>query len=41
MPEKLIDNIFTYDSYRYVPENLKLEWKTLYNYYDEIKHSFF
>ena len=33
MPEKLIDNIFTYDSYRYVPENLKLEWKTLYNYY--------
>ena len=33
MPEKLIDNIFTYDSYRYVPENLRLEWKTLYNYY--------
>ena len=33
MSKKLIDNIFTYDSYRYVPEDLKLEWKTLYNYY--------
>ena len=33
MSKKLIDNVFTYDSYRYVPEELKLEWKTLYNYY--------
>ena len=33
MSKKLIDNVFTYDSYRYVPEDLKLEWKTLYNYY--------
>ena len=28
---KLIDNIFDYDSYRYVPNELKAEWKTLYN----------
>ena len=30
---KLIDNIFDYDSYRYVPNELKAEWKTLYNLY--------
>ena len=30
---KLIDNIFDYDSYRYVPNQLKAEWKTLYNLY--------
>ena len=30
---RLIDNIFDYDSYRYVPNQLKAEWKTLYNLY--------
>ena len=33
MSKKLIDNIFDYDSYRYVPQELKAEWKTLYNLY--------
>jgi len=33
MSEKLIDNIFDYKSYRYIPENLKAEWKNLYNLY--------
>ena len=33
MSNNLIDNIFDYNSYRYVPESLKLEWKTLYNLY--------
>ena len=33
MSQKLIDNIFDYDSYRYVPQELKSEWKTLYNLY--------
>lgn len=30
---KLIDNVFDYDSYRYIPNELKAEWKTLYNLY--------
>ena len=30
---KLIDNVFDYDSYRYIPNDLKAEWKTLYNLY--------
>lgn len=33
MSDSLIDNIFDYNSYRYVPESLKSEWKTLYNLY--------
>ena len=33
MSNSLIDNIFNYKSYRYVPEQLKSEWKTLYNLY--------
>ncbi len=33
MSKKLIDNIFDYDAYRYVPQDLKAEWKTLYNLY--------
>ena len=33
MSNNLIDNIFYYNSYRYVPESLKSEWKTLYNLY--------
>lgn len=33
MSNNLIDNIFDYNSYRYVPESLKSEWKTLYNLY--------
>ena len=33
MSKNLIDNIFDYDSYRYVPQDLKAEWKTLYNLY--------
>ena len=24
---KLIDNVFDYDSYRYIPNELKAEWK--------------
>ena len=31
MSNNLIDNIFDYNSYRYVPEELKVEWKNLYN----------
>lgn len=30
---ELIDNIFEYKAYRYVPSELRLEWKTLYNLY--------
>lgn len=33
MSNNLIDNIFDYNSYRYVPEELKVEWKNLYNLY--------
>ena len=33
MSNNLIDNIFDYDSYRYVSEPLKTEWKSLYNLY--------
>ena len=29
----MIDNVFDYKNYRYVPINLRMEWKTLYNLY--------
>lgn len=29
----MIDNIFDYKNYRYVPIELRMEWKTLYNLY--------
>lgn len=35
---KLIDNVFDYDTIRYVPVNIQNEWKNLYNLY---KGSFF
>ena len=28
-----IDGIFEYKSYRYIPNDLRKEWKTLYNIY--------
>jgi len=28
-----IDGVFEYKSYRYIPYNLRNEWKTLYNFY--------
>ena len=30
---KLIDNVFDYDTIRYVPVNIQNEWKNLYNLY--------
>ena len=29
----MIDSIFDYKNYRYVPIELRMEWKTLYNLY--------
>jgi len=29
----MIDNVFNYKNYRYVPIDLRMEWKTLYNLY--------
>jgi hypothetical protein len=41
----MIDNVFDYKNYRYVPINLRMEWKTLYNLYSgdyfNIQHKLF
>lgn len=41
----MIDNVFDYKNYRYVPIDLRMEWKTLYNLYSgdyfNIQHKLF